>query len=78
MNAVRPFKEASVLAVVLGVGCLCNCRFSSVELTDAAAGGGAAILVDAGENSESFCVLKLVGELGCVSLLLCVAQELRH
>ncbi len=78
MNAVRPFEEASILAVVLGVGCLCNCKLGSADITEAGSGAAAVILVDAKENAESFCVLKSVKDESYVSLLLCVEHAFTH
>ncbi len=71
---MRPFGEASILAVVLGLNCLCGCKLGSVKLREAAGGATAAILVDAKENFENFCVLKSVTDQSYVSLLLCVVH----
>ncbi len=76
INAARPLEEASIFAVVLGLGCLCNCKLGSAGLTEAGSGAAAAILVDAKENAESFCVVKSVKDESYVSLLLCVEQAL--
>lgn len=62
-TAIRPLVETVVLAVVIGL-CrlcrLCNCKFSSAELKDAASADGTVMLINAKEDIEGFCVLKSV------------------
>lgn len=72
MAAVRPLTEASVLAVVLGLSRLCNCKFGFAESKDAASADGTAVLVNDKADAEGFCVLKSVRSQRCASLLLCI------
>ncbi|MFP3039673.1 MAG: class I tRNA ligase family protein [Candidatus Hodgkinia cicadicola] len=58
IDADRPPTEVLVLAVVLGVSHLCNCKLSFAKLEDAASGATVSVLVNAKENISGFCVLK--------------------
>ncbi|MFP3038412.1 MAG: class I tRNA ligase family protein [Candidatus Hodgkinia cicadicola] len=72
VDADRPSTEAAVLAVVLGVSHLCNCKLSFAKLRDAASGAAVSVLVNAKEDAEGFCVLKTMQNRECVSLLMCI------
>ncbi|MFP3039460.1 MAG: class I tRNA ligase family protein [Candidatus Hodgkinia cicadicola] len=72
IDANRPPAEALVLAVVLGVSHLCNCKLSLAKLEDAASGAAVSVLVNAKEDVEGFSVLKSTQNRKCVSLLMCV------
>ncbi|MFP3038202.1 MAG: class I tRNA ligase family protein [Candidatus Hodgkinia cicadicola] len=70
--ANRPSTETLVLAVVLGISYLCNCKLSSAKLRDAASAAAVSVLVNAKEDAEGFCVLKSTQNQKCISLLMCI------